>query len=203
MKKYLIYLMVMTAGLCGLSSCSEDTEEDEYANWSPRNDAFFASLEDSLSSNPSSWLKIKKYSLDQNVLGNATDYVYAKVIENGDDDESPMLNDSVRVIYQGRLIPTATYPQGKVFDSTVYGDYDIRTSANAKFLMTGLVDGWTSALLRMHRRDRWRLYIPSQLGYGENTSSTIPAHSVLIFDITLLDFSHSGTPLQPYSARKR
>ena len=45
MKKYIIYLFVMTMGLCGLSSCSEETAEDnEFENWTERNDAFLAAV---------------------------------------------------------------------------------------------------------------------------------------------------------------
>ena len=52
----------------------------------------------------------------------------------------------------------------------------------------------------MHRGDYWRIYIPSSLGYGDSGSgSTIPGHSVLIFDLTLIDFSPVGEAMKPYN----
>ena len=59
------------------------------------------------------------------------EYIYVKVIEDGDPSGSrPAFTDSARVTYQGRLIPSKTYPEGKVFDGTVYGTYNAKTNAN-------------------------------------------------------------------------
>lgn len=183
-----------------IAACSEsDDEEGDYDNWQQRNEAYFATLADSLRQQPAQWVRYKSYSLDQSSEGSATDYVYAKVISRGDDGDSPMFTDSVRVSYQGRLIPSATYPQGYVFDGTAYGTYNNATNATAKMVMAAsgseaLISGWITALLHMHRGDHWRLYIPHQLGYGaqDKSSSGIPAYSTLIFDLTLVDFSPVG-----------
>ena len=59
-----------------------------------------------------------------------------------------------------------------------------------------LVDGFTTALMSMHRGDHWTVYIPHQLGYGTSASGTVPAYSTLIFDLRLVDFSHPGTKLK-------
>lgn len=189
-----------------LVACSEeDTTEDEYANWQQRNEQFFASLQDSLSRGGQSWARMKKYSLDPTAVGQPTDYVYVHKLEQGSDPsgESPMYTDSVRVSYQGRLIPTKSYPEGYVFDTTVYGSYNIATTATAKFLVSGLVDGFSTALQHMHRGDRWRVFIPQQLGYGANVQSGIPAYSTLIFDITLVDFTPAGEVMPVWKARRK
>lgn len=193
---------------CLLVSCGEDIEEEsEFANWQARNEAFFASLQDSLNSNPAQWKRIKCYSLDQTTEGNATDYVYAKVIESGTGTEAPLFTDSVRVIYRGRLIPSASYSQGYVFDETVYGTYSSATGATKCFWLasTGLISGFTTVLQHMHRGDYWRVYIPSELGYGETENSTagIPGYSVLIFDLTLVDFSPVGQTMPIWRARRQ
>jgi FKBP-type peptidyl-prolyl cis-trans isomerase FklB len=188
-------------------SCSEeDAVEDEYANWEQRNDAFFASLDDSLRHDAASWMKLKSYSLDESTTGKATDYIYAKVIRQGTGTDSPMFTDSLRVSYQGRLIPTASYPQGYVFDGTAYGKYNDATNATKKMVMVSsgyesLIPGWITALLHMHRGDYWRVYIPSELAYGEQEKSSIPKHSMLIFELTLVDFSPAGHPMNAWSAR--
>lgn len=193
---------------CLLVSCGEDIEEEsEFANWQARNEAFFASLQDSLNSNPAQWKRIKCYSLDHTTEGNATDYVYAKVIESGTGTEAPLFTDSVRVIYRGRLIPSASYSQGYVFDETVYGTYSSATGATKCFWLasTGLISGFTTVLQHMHRGDYWRVYIPSELGYGETENSTagIPGYSVLIFDLTLVDFSPVGQTMPIWRARRQ
>ena len=54
----------------------------------------------------------------------------------------------------------------------------------------------------MHRGDYWRIYVPSDLGYGSSATSSIPAYSVLIFDLTLVDFSPVGETMNPFSSRK-
>mgnify|MGYP002624268197 CR=1 FL=1 len=190
-----------------LTSCSkEETEAGEYDNWKSRNEAFFASLQDSVRQvGTAEWKRIKSYSLDPETEGKATDYIYAKVIESGSGTESPAYSDSVRVIYQGRLIPTANYPEGIVFDGTVYGQFGLATSYTSVFLTSGVIVGYSTALQNMHRGDRWRVYIPSELGYGDsensNSTVTIPAYSVLILDLQLIDFSHPGQPLPAWSSR--
>ena len=194
-------------------SCSESAaDDDEYANWQQRNEQFLSAVVNDSLQQPG-WQRIKTYSLDPAVEGAVTDYVYVKVIESADvdghsssRDESgcPAFTDSVRVAYQGRLIPSKTYPEGKVFDGTVYGTYNNKTNANAKFLLSNstMISGFSTALQYMHRGDHWRVYIPAELGYGESGSgSNIPAYSILIFEMTLIDFSPAGKTMPVWSAR--
>ena len=199
MKKIIIYLFAVTIGLCGLSSCSEETAEDEeFANWESRNDVYLASLvNDTLKQQ--GWKRIKKYSLNDSIEGSASEYVYIKEIEKGTGKGCPAYTDSVRVIYQGRLIPSASHPQGKVFDpGTVYGKFSLETSSTTRFKISNLVDGFATALQRMHVGDYWRIYIPSELGYGASGNSSVPGYSVLIFDLVLIDYTPVGTPLKPW-----
>lgn len=191
------------AGL--LASCSEsDDDEGEYSNWKERNEQYFASLEDSLRAHPTTWLKLKSFTLDEASEGKPTDYIYVKVVEAGEEGENPMYTDSVRVSYQGRLIPTATYPEGRVFDGTVYGKYSHVTNATARQLASAQIDGYTTALLHMHRGDHWRVFIPSALAYGSTgtESGSVPAYSVVIFDMTLIDFSPAGQVMPAWSSRR-
>jgi len=198
-------------GLWSLSSCSEDTGESaEYDNWQQRNEAFFATLEDSLAQHPAEWMKLKSYTKDQSLAtGTATECIYVKKLPavnttiNGDKTTSPMSSDSVRISYEGRLIPSATYPEGYVFDTRAYAKFDIKTNATSKFLNSTLVYGFTTALLHMHRGDYWRVYIPYDLGYGSAKQTSIPAYSTLIFDIVLLDFSRAGQSMPVWSARQQ
>ena len=185
-----------------LACSEEEAEASEWDNWQQRNETFFATLADSLKAQPAQWVRLKKFSLDPSVEGNATDYVYAKVIEQGTGTESPAYTDSVRVIYQGRLIPSVTYPQGYLFDKgSVYGDFSSKTSATRKMYVASMTDGFSTALQHMHLDDRWRIYIPYQLGYGTSDYLNIPAYSVMIFDVALIDFVTGSESLEPWASR--
>ena len=191
-------------------SCSEETAEDEeFANWEARNDVYLASLvNDSLKQE--GWTRIKKYSLNNKIEGEAYDYVYIHVMDSNLIDKSrvdskkwkvcPAFTDSVRVAYQGRLIPSASYPQGKIFDpGTVYGKFSLETSSTTRFKIANMVDGFSTALQAMHIGDYWRVYIPSDLGYGSaGSGSNVPGNSLLIFDLILIDYSPVGTAMKPW-----
>ena len=179
-------LALLSLGGVGVG-CTESDEDDadEFANWQQRNENYFSTLEDSLRNNSSSWKKLKSYTKDATSAGTATDYIYAKVIEAGGAGVSPMYTDTVRVSYRGRLIPTASYPEGYVFDQTFIGPFSWQTTAVSQGVVMGFVDGFTTALLYMHEGDRWRIYIPQQLGYKTSAQGSVPAYSTLVFDLAL------------------
>ena len=70
----------------------------------------------------------------------------------------------------------------EVFDSS------FARGAPAIFTPETVVPGWTEALQKMRVGDEWLLYVPPELGYGaRGQGRAIPANSVLIFRIKLLD----------------
>lgn len=87
---------------------------------------------------------------------------------------SPTLGNIVSVYYRGMLI------NGKVFDDNTTQGYP------DAFRLNELIDGWKIALTRMSVGDKWRIYVPSSLGYGSITTAGIPKHSTLIFEIELV-----------------
>ncbi len=192
-------MFAMTMGLCGLSSCSEEnTGEEEYANWQARNELFLSSIATDSMQN-GGWERYKKYSLDQTTEGKASEYVYVKKIDHsGESTVMPNFTDSVRVIYQGRLLPSKSYSQGYVFDGTVNGEYSVKTAYTSRQLVSNMIDGYSTALQHMTLGDHWRIYIPSELGYGVSGSTKIPGYSVLIFEVTLLDVSPAGQVMKPW-----
>ena len=69
---------------------------------------------------------------------------------------------------------------GSVFDSTEGGP-------PAEFPVNRVIAGWTEALLKMKVGDRWRLFVPANLAYGEEGyGDAIPPHSTLIFELELV-----------------
>jgi FKBP-type peptidyl-prolyl cis-trans isomerase FklB len=88
---------------------------------------------------------------------------------------SPKGSDTVRVHYQGTLL------DGKVFDSS------IKRGEPAEFPVDGVIPGWTEALQRMKVGDKWRIFIPSALAYGERgAGNVIGPNAVLVFEVELL-----------------
>ena len=88
---------------------------------------------------------------------------------------TPEASSTVRTHYEGTLI------SGEVFDSSY------KRGQPAEFPVGGVIAGWTEALQLMQEGAKWRLYIPSNLAYGERAAGSIPPHSTLIFDIELLE----------------
>lgn len=87
----------------------------------------------------------------------------------------PSGTDVVKAHYKGALI------DGKVFDSS----YD--RGQPAEFPVNQVIKGWTEALTSMKVGTKARLFIPPELGYGPSDRPGIPANSVLVFDVELLD----------------
>lgn len=97
-----------------------------------------------------------------------------KVIKSGT-GKTPKLTDQVKTHYHGTLI------DGSVFDSSV------QRGEPAQFGVNQVIAGWTEALQLMKEGDKWQLYIPAKLAYGERAPSPkIGANSTLIFDIELI-----------------
>lgn len=210
--KNLKYLFFLLMTVCALSSCSETSDDEsasEFANWQTRNDEYFDQIL-SQAKTTEGWESILTYSLD-NQTGNTdangntykpsyanNEYIAVEKLANVMDNPtlvSPLYTDSVRVAYQGRLMPTTEHPSGKCFDGSFEGtSYDKATSGSVKFLTSGLIDGFTTALTHMQLGDHWIVYIPANLGYGSDTSkSSIPAYSMLRFELVLLGVKKDGT----------
>ena len=98
-----------------------------------------------------------------------------QVIESGPaDGASPGLNDSVLAHYHG------TFIDGSVFDSSVDRGEPV------EFGVSQVIAGWTEALQMMKPGDKWRLFIPYNLAYGETGSGPIGPFEALIFDVELI-----------------
>ena len=204
-KKWLGYVGVMLFTIhCSLFtiSCSEDdSTTDEFANWQERNDA----TTDQWAA--SGMRKIRVFTQDDTATGKSSDYIYVQVLEAGDGTESPLYTDTVRVAYRGRLIPTTNYADGFVFDETYLGDFSWHTAGMSTMAIGGsssaLVSGFATALMNMHKGDRWLVHIPYQLGYNAASQGSVTAYSDLIFDIALLDYWHPGDTRPAFRARVR
>ena len=79
----------------------------------------------------------------------------------------------VTVHYMGRTI------DGKIFD-------DSRNGVPLAIRVCDLIDGWIIALQQMCIGDKWEIYIPSEMAYGNLSQPGIPGGSTLIFEIELI-----------------
>ncbi|MBR7087371.1 MAG: FKBP-type peptidyl-prolyl cis-trans isomerase [Prevotella sp.] len=191
MKKILILSLITAAML--LVACSEENNTaEEFPNWQQKNENYFNALYADVSkglSSYDSWKILRKWSLQDDVTASASDHIVVRVIENGEGTETPLYTDSVSVIYSGRLLPSTSYPTGYVFDKSYVGEFHPQTAKARGFRISGLTDGFSTALQYMKKGDRWEIYVPANLGYGAlgSSSAGIPGHSVLIFDMMLVD----------------
>ncbi len=85
---------------------------------------------------------------------------------------SPTIEDVALINYKGTL------PDGKVFDQ----------QQQAALPLQGVVPGFTKALVQMQRGGKYKVLIPSELGYGAQQAGPIPPNTDLTFEIELLDF---------------
>lgn len=108
---------------------------------------------------------------EEGVVATGSGLLY-KVITAGK-GAMPTVTDKVKVNYKGTLV------DGTLFD---------KSNEPAELRLSGVIKGWTEALQLMSVGSKWELYIPYQLGYGdqENTQSVIKPYSALIFEVELL-----------------
>ena len=98
-----------------------------------------------------------------------------EVLNEGEGD-IPTANDQVRCHYHGTLI------DGTVFDSSV------QRGKPAVFPVGGVIQGWVEALQLMSVGSKWKLFIPSELAYGQRgAGAAIGPNSTLVFEVELLE----------------
>ncbi len=97
-----------------------------------------------------------------------------EVLNSGNGDKHPSEVSTVNVHYHGTLT------DGTVFDSSVERGEPI------SFPLNRVIKGWTEGVQLMKKGDKFRFFIPANLGYGSRSAGKIPPGSVLIFDVELL-----------------
>ncbi len=96
-----------------------------------------------------------------------------RILKKGN-GKKPKASDKVRVHYTGTLI------DGTKFDSSVDRGQPM------EFPLSAVIPGWTEGLQLMDEGSKYILYIPYNLGYGEQPAGAIPPGSTLIFEVELL-----------------
>lgn len=97
------------------------------------------------------------------------------IVEKEGSGKAPSAQDVVKAHYKGTLT------NGSQFDSS----YD--RGQPAEFPVSGVIRGWQEALPMMKVGAKYKLFVPPELGYGSAARPGIPANSVLVFDVELLE----------------
>lgn len=209
-----LLLSILPLFLLLLTSCSENVNDEntEYRNWEQRNTAFFrqkmteakAAVATARSQYGDAWEQhcnyrmYRSFSVTDDTDPAKVDSICVEVVENGTGSGSPLFTDSVRVNYLRTLMPTDEHPTGYILEHSGYSvnPNDIFNAASAptigRYVWAGISGtttiGESTALQHMHIGDRWRIFIPARLAYGDSGTTTIPAGSTLVVEMRLCEY---------------
>ncbi|MDD4778241.1 MAG: FKBP-type peptidyl-prolyl cis-trans isomerase [Fermentimonas sp.] len=161
-----------------LYSCDKEETFDD--RWKLDNEAQFAKI-----SSSSEYTKINSAS--------GRGYIMYKVLESGESENSPYFTDVVRVRYTGwykidwAKADKYNDDKGNVITNKKVFDTTSLSNAPRSFKVNGVVDGFSTALQHMKEGDKWEIWIPSDLAYGDTGSGDIPGYTTLVFEIELVE----------------
>ena len=183
-------LLAVVVGAMCFAACSEtNSTVEEFPEWQSKNDTYWTNLYNAtkakVDAGDTSWKLILNYSKEKQantatsaVTYKPEDYIIVHVKETGTGAATPLYTDSVRVHYQGRLLPSTTYTSGLIFDTSWGGEKFNEHTARAAHMLVS-----------------WTVYMPYQLAYRGSEAGLVPAYSNLIFDLRLVEIAHPGTAL--------
>ena len=116
---------------------------------------------------------ILQYISDNNLNAEPTGSGLYYVVNNTGNGDVPDINSIVTVAYKGTLT------DGTIFDQS--------GTSGATFPLSNVIQGWQEGIPLYSEGGSGILLIPSALGYGNQAVGSIPANSVLIFEVTLLN----------------
>ena len=106
-----------------------------------------------------------------------TDSKLRMIIHKEGNNQKPQKGQTILVHYTGML------EDGKTFDSS----HDRGQPFQFKVGIGQVIPGWDEALLLMSKGEKRTLIIPPTLGYGSRSAGPIPANSILVFEVELVD----------------
>ena len=118
---------------------------------------------------------IEDYLKANNLTAQSTASGLYYIIENPGGTVHPNINSYVKANYKGYLV------DGTVFDESY------TSGKPTDFPIAGVIEGWQEGLQLIGLNGKIKLLVPSALGYGSTVKTKIPANSVLIFEIELVE----------------
>lgn len=172
-----IYLIAVALMSIVFVSCNDTDDETDY-EWKKMNeDAFNAFY------NNNDYYSLESASKDGRIFCKSSDELKdnelasaLKTTANG----TPEYTDSVTVRYEGWYYEK---DGSKYIFDTTEGDYN-RTPRS--FAVSGVIDGWSTALQSMEEGEELEIVIPWILGYGSTGTSSMPGYTTLYFRVKLL-----------------
>ncbi|CAD7965072.1 unnamed protein product [Amoebophrya sp. A120] len=132
------------------------------------------------------WLEAKKK--EDGVITLPSGLAY-KVLKAGEGKEHPLVGTPCACHYAGTLIPQNGAEKGKEFDSSY------KRGAPTTFAPNQVIAGWTEAMQLMVQGDKWEMYIPPNLAYGDRAmGQDIPAGSTLVFTMEIMEIKGATKP---------
>merc|ERR1711907_80278 len=117
---------------------------------------------------------LAKKATEEGVVSLPSGLLY-KVVKTSDSNKSPTANSPCECHYRGTLV------DGTEFDSSY------KRGKPTTFAPNQVIKGWTEAMQLMTEGEKWELYIPSELAYGErDRGKFIKAGDALVFEIEIL-----------------
>jgi hypothetical protein len=123
----------------------------------------------------------KNRSDDSTVVETASGLQY-KILKPGKGGPKPTDTDVALINYEGKLT------NGTTFDKSEQPTPMGVVAADEKSGRPGVVAGFSEGLKLMTKGAKYRFWIKPSLGYGDKGAGPIPANSVLVFDVELIDF---------------
>ena len=180
-KKYKFYIGIALATLI-IAACSKDKDDPVAEAWKQQNEQAF----NNLALNPD-FTELK-------LPGNDGSIIYYRIIQQGE-GKRVFYNSRAEVYYKGWYVVTNAdkkIKEGHVFDQRLFDDgvtHKVAVSAQAvddNRIYSPVIAGWNVALQNMVEGDKWEIWIPYRLGYGEEDYNNILGYSTLAFEIELI-----------------
>lgn len=118
-------------------------------------------------------IALKQYINDSRIPAKADDRGFYYTIQSPGSGTKPTVCSNVTVNYTGMLT------NGKVFDS----------ASGISFDLNQLIVGWQEGIPLLAPGGRITLYLPPSLAYGSQEQNDIPANSILVFKIDLVEIN--------------
>jgi FKBP-type peptidyl-prolyl cis-trans isomerase FkpA len=116
--------------------------------------------------------KIETYLAENGLEATLTPSGLHYIIHNAGDSRKPTINSRVSVAYKGYFLDNKVFDQSDLID----------------FQLGQVIRGWQEGIQLIGEGGNITLFVPSSLGYGSQQNGSIPANSVLIFEVTLFNF---------------
>jgi len=178
MRKNIFALSIILTAFClSFVSCLGDDDIEIDEEWKRLNEKEFNKLQ-----GDDSYSTVQSLSNDGFIYWKRTTAITDNDgLSGNSDNEYIRFNDTIKCRYEGWYFDREGE---KITFDTTEGDYN---KVERKFAVSGLVEGWRTALQYMVAGDQREIVIPWNLGYGASGSTAIPGYTTLWFNLKVTE----------------